>query len=99
MIQKLENHIEGPALSEGQFNTKDKEEIVSIEELIASIRRINAIEDSANLYKIVHILDHIDVDRDGVITVEEVMKVKSHYLKSTLFPSKILLIVRVLFNR
>ncbi|XP_046654554.1 mitochondrial proton/calcium exchanger protein-like isoform X1 [Daphnia pulicaria] len=75
MIQKLENHIEGPALSEGQLNTKDKEEIVSIEELIASIRRINAIEDSANLHKIVHILDHIDVDRDGVITVEEVMKV------------------------
>lgn len=99
MIQKLENHIEGPALSEGQLNTKDKEEIVSIEELIASIRRINAIENSANLHKIVHILDHIDVDRDGVITVEEVMKVKSHYLKSTLFPSNILLIVRVLFNR
>ena len=75
MIQKLENHIEGPASNEWKLNNKDKEDIVSIEELLASIRRINAIEGSTNLQKIVHILDHIDEDRDGVITVEEVMKV------------------------
>ncbi|XP_032796482.2 mitochondrial proton/calcium exchanger protein [Daphnia magna] len=73
MIATLENHIDGSASPERESFTN--EEMVSIEELIASIRRINAIDNSANLQTIVHILDHIDMDRDGVITVEEVMKV------------------------
>lgn len=75
MIAKLEKHIDGPALTEKQPLTKESEDIVSIEELIASIRRINAVENSTNLQTIVHILDHIDMDHDGIITVEEVMKV------------------------
>ncbi|XP_057378491.1 mitochondrial proton/calcium exchanger protein-like [Daphnia carinata] len=75
MIATLENHIDGSASTEREPFTKDNDDMVSIEELIASIRRINAIDNSANLQAIVHILDHIDMDRDGVITVEEVMKV------------------------
>lgn len=78
MIHKLEHTVvrmdKSVALTNG--NVKDEDEIVSIEEIIASINRIQAAkEDSAKLQKIVQILHHIDQDRDGVVRVDEVMKV------------------------
>ena len=53
------------------------EEVVSIEELLTSVRRLQAVEDSAKLQQIVHILVQIDEDRDGAVKVDDVMKVKS----------------------
>ena len=78
MIHKLEHTVvrmdKSIALTNGIV--KDEDEIVSIEEIIASINRIQAAkEDSAKLQKIVQILHHIDQDRDGVVRVDEVMKV------------------------
>ena len=78
MIQKLESsvgRIEGRTANGIQTTNTEGEEIVSIEELISSIQRIQAVEDSDKLKKILHILHHIDEDRDGVVKVDEVMKV------------------------
>ena len=51
------------------------EEIVSIEELISSIRRLQAVEDSSKLQQIVQVLGQIDQDQDGAVKVDHVMKV------------------------
>lgn len=74
MIQKMENTV-GNMDVVGQVTTKDDDEIVSIEEIISSINRIQAVGNSIKLQKIVQILHHIDADRDGVVRVDEVMKV------------------------
>lgn len=78
MIHKLEHTVvrmDGPSRTAEQAIPRDEDEIVSIEEIIASINRIQAKEDSAKLQKIVQILHHIDQDRDGIVRVDEVMKV------------------------
>lgn len=76
LINKLE-HTVGDMDEPVKNNAKDDDEIVSIEEIISSINRIQAIENSDKLEKIVQILYHIDEDRDGVVRVDEVMKVIS----------------------
>ena len=73
MIHKLENTVAHKE-KRGQEQI-GQEEIVTIDELITSINRIQSVEDSSKLQKILDILHHIDQDQDGVITVEEVMKV------------------------
>ena len=82
MIQKLDgtvNHLEKRSSGVHQ-STGTEEEIVSIEELITSVRRLQAVEDSAKLQQIVHILVHIDQDCDGVVKVDDVMKVTSSFV-------------------
>lgn len=81
MIQKLDgtvNRLEGRAerkADESVDTPKEVEEIVSIEELIASIRRLQAVENSAKLQQIIQLLAQIDQDRDGVVKVDDLMKV------------------------
>jgi LETM1 and EF-hand domain-containing protein 1 len=61
------------------------EEIVSIEEVIASVRRLQLVDNSAKLQQIVNLLAQIDQDRDGIIKVDDVMKV---YIYFYIFKSK-----------
>lgn len=83
MIQKLDgtvDKLEGRAVRKTDQlgeTVKEAEEIVSIEELISSIRRLQAVENSAKLQQIVQLLAQIDQDRDGVVKVDDLMKVKS----------------------
>ncbi|XP_046451069.1 mitochondrial proton/calcium exchanger protein-like [Daphnia pulex] len=51
------------------------QEIVSIEELIASVRKLRVVENSANLQQIVQLLGQIDKDCDSVVKVDDLMKV------------------------
>lgn len=81
MIQKLDGTVDrlegraGRKADESGESVKEAEEIVSIEELIASIRRLQAVDNSAKLQQIVQLLAQIDQDRDGVVKVDDVMKV------------------------
>lgn len=82
MIQKLDgtvDRLEGRAVrkpDEGEEKVVDaEEENVSIEELIASIRRLQSVENSAKLQQIVQLLGQIDQDCDGVVKVDDLMKV------------------------
>lgn len=81
MIQKLDgtvDRLEGRAVrkpDEGEEKVVDaEEENVSIEELIASIRRLQSVENSAKLQQIVQLLGQIDQDCDGVVKVDDLMK-------------------------
>ena len=51
------------------------EEIVSIEELISSIRRLKVVDDPSKLQQIVQVLGQIDQDQDGAVKVDHVLKV------------------------
>ncbi|KAG8240420.1 hypothetical protein J437_LFUL003134 [Ladona fulva] len=56
-------------------STEKTKDLVSIEELIESIRRIQKVPDSSRLERISQILGEIDVDQDGAIRVDDVLKV------------------------
>jgi len=79
MIQRLDKTVgkfEAPRLT----GTDNKvipaaEEIVSIEDMISSIRRLQANEDSSKLQQIIQMLVQIDQDRDGVVKVDDIMRV------------------------
>ena len=72
MIQRLDGTV-------GKFEGSDvpsgEEEIVSIDDMISSIRRLKAVEDSSKLQQIIEMLVQIDQDRDGVVKVDDIMKV------------------------
>lgn len=88
MIKKLDgtvNRLEGRSKRNeelGDIAPAAAEENVSIEELISSIRRLQAVEDSAKLQQIVQVLAQIDQDRDGVVKVDDLMKVYLVFLKN-----------------
>merc|ERR1712071_413527 len=72
MIQRLDGTV-------GKFEGSDvpsgEEEIVSIDDMISSIRRLKTVEDSSKLQQIIEMLVQIDQDRDGVVKVDDIMKV------------------------
>lgn len=82
MIQKLDGTV---GRLEGKVTKKDEEfggatpetEEISIEELISSIRRLQAVENSGKLQQIVELLAQIDQDRDGIVQIDDILKVKS----------------------
>ena len=73
-VDRLENKGKGQ-LEPGSEIATGAEEIVSIEEVIASVRRLQLVDNSAKLQQIVNLLAQIDQDRDGIIKVDDVMKV------------------------
>ena len=73
-VDCLEGRVERKTDDQGE-KVAEIEEIVSIEELIASIRRLQAVENSAKLQQIVQLLGQIDQDCDGVVKVDDLMKV------------------------
>lgn len=58
-----------------QLSEEKTKELVSIEELIESIQRIQKVPDSSKLERITQVLGEIDVDQDGAIRVDDVLKV------------------------
>ena len=93
MIKQLDgtvNRLEGRATRKADQEdevVKDVEDIVSIEELISSIRRLQAAENSAKLGQIVQLLAQVDQDQDGVVKVDDLMKVRIIRLKMDLIIS------------
>lgn len=83
MIKKLDGTVgklEGRAArKEAELGEEaaQSEEIVTIEELLASIKRLQAGENSEKLQQIIQLLAQIDQDRDGVVKVDDIMKVSS----------------------
>ena len=73
-VDRLEGRVERKTDDQGE-KVAEVEEIVSIEELIASIRRLQAVENSAKLQQIVQLLGQIDQDCDGIVKVDDLMKV------------------------
>lgn len=74
VLSDLEN--KGQQLKAIATDSKEKpEELVRIDELMAVIKRIQKIPDDARLAQISKILGKIDDDRDGAISVDEVLKV------------------------
>lgn len=55
------------------------EQIVPIEDLIASIRRLKSVDDPAKLQQIVQVLSRIDQDQDGAVKVDNVLKVSPFF--------------------
>lgn len=56
------------------------EELVRIDELMEVIKRIQKVPDDARLAQISDVLGKMDDDRDGAISVDEVLKVRSSLL-------------------
>ncbi len=68
-VDRLEGRVERKTDDSGE-KVAEVEEIVSIEELnITSIRRLQAVANSAKLRQIVHLLGQIHQDCDGVVKV------------------------------
>lgn len=57
-------------------DTKDVEELVKIDELVAAIKQIQNVPDEHRLKRIAEILGKIDDDHDGAIKIEDVLKVR-----------------------
>ena len=79
MIKRLDGTV-GKFEARRQTGTGDQptaatEEIVSIEDMISSIRRLQAVEDSSKLQQIMEMLVQIDQDCDGVVKVDDIMRV------------------------
>ncbi|KAL6266395.1 hypothetical protein P5V15_003248 [Pogonomyrmex californicus] len=71
--KKVKQRIESSALE--KQDTKDVEELVKIDELIAAIKQIQNVPDQHRLKRIAEILGKIDDDHDGAIKIEDVLKV------------------------
>lgn len=56
-------------------DSKDVEELVKIDELVAAIKQIQNIPDEHRLKRMAEILGKIDDDHDGAIKIEDVLKV------------------------
>ena len=74
-LEKRQNRLKAKSAAEPTVTATAAEEIVSIEELIGSIRKLQSVEDSSKLQQIIQVLGQIDQDQDGVIKVDHVLKV------------------------
>lgn len=52
-----------------------REEVVAIDDLIATIRQIQKVPDSARLERLQDALGKLDDDKDGAIPVDDLLKV------------------------
>jgi len=60
---------------EGKEAQKESEELVSIEELKDAIKRIQKVPDDSLVNRISEVLAKIDIDKDGAIRLDDVLKV------------------------
>lgn len=71
--KKVKQRIE--SLPDEKRDVKDVEELVKIDELVATIKQIQSVPDEHRLKRIAEILGKIDDDHDGAIKIEDVLKV------------------------
>lgn len=72
--KKVKQRIESLGPDEKR-DSKDVEELVKIDELVAAIKQIQNVPDRYRLKRIAEILEKIDDDQDGAIKIEDVLKV------------------------
>ncbi|CAL1292169.1 unnamed protein product [Larinioides sclopetarius] len=54
---------------------KDRDDIIGINELVLAIRRIQKVSDDTRLQRIADVLERMDVDHDGAVEIDHVLKV------------------------
>ncbi|GBN53384.1 Mitochondrial proton/calcium exchanger protein [Araneus ventricosus] len=54
---------------------KERDDIIGINELVLAIRRIQKVSDDTRLQRIADVLEKMDVDHDGAVEVDHVLKV------------------------
>ncbi|XP_054708538.1 mitochondrial proton/calcium exchanger protein-like [Uloborus diversus] len=62
-------------MKEGVAIVKERDDIISVNELVLAIRRIQKVSDDTKLQRIADVLEKMDVDRDGAVEVDHVLKV------------------------
>jgi LETM1 and EF-hand domain-containing protein 1 len=73
--KKLIKDLEARGSLEGKEAQKESEELVSIEELKDAIKRIQKVPDDSLVNRISEVLAKIDIDKDGAIRLDDVLKV------------------------
>lgn len=77
VLDDLENKGEKLKASGVQEEKEKSEELVKIDELMGIIKRLQKVPDESKIHQISKVLEKIDDDRDGAISVDEVLKVYS----------------------
>lgn len=62
-------------VKEGASIDQEKDNIISINELVLAIRRIQKISDDTRLQRIADVLEKMDEDHDGAVEIDNVLKV------------------------
>ncbi|EEB13424.1 leucine zipper-EF-hand-containing transmembrane protein 1, putative [Pediculus humanus corporis] len=75
VLDDLENKGEKLKASGVQEEKEKSEELVKIDELMGIIKRLQKVPDESKIHQISKVLEKIDDDRDGAISVDEVLKV------------------------
>ncbi|XP_066994024.2 mitochondrial proton/calcium exchanger protein [Anabrus simplex] len=73
--QKLKEDLASKDKMEAVETKKKSEQLVGIEELITAIKQIQKVPDDSLVERISEVLAKMDVDRDGAIRVDDVLKV------------------------
>lgn len=88
MISKMDNLLEelnkekdslqqqiDDKVKEGVNIGKERDDIIGINELVLAIRRIQKVSDDTRLQRIADVLEKMDVDHDGAVEIDHVLKV------------------------
>lgn len=78
VLEDLESKGEKIKASVPEEGKEKPEELVKIDELMNVIKRIQKVPDESKIQQISKVLEKIDDDRDGAISVDEVLKVVTH---------------------
>ncbi|XP_055945800.1 mitochondrial proton/calcium exchanger protein-like isoform X2 [Argiope bruennichi] len=62
-------------VKEGVSIGKERDDIIGINELVLAIRRIQKVSDDTRLQRIADVLEKMDVDHDGAVEIDHVLKV------------------------
>uniref|UniRef100_A0A1A9WBX2 Mitochondrial proton/calcium exchanger protein n=1 Tax=Glossina brevipalpis TaxID=37001 RepID=A0A1A9WBX2_9MUSC len=73
--QQLQEEYKAEVATKQEIQSKRKEEFLHIDELVQTIKKLKQTSDESKLTQIVNVLSKLDSDKDGVITVDEVLKV------------------------
>lgn len=72
--QVLQEKIDIKA-QEGQDIQRERDDVIGINDLLLAIRRIQKVGDDTKLQRIIDVLDSMDIDHDGQVEIEHVIKV------------------------
>lgn len=59
---------------------KTQEAMVNVDELLEAVKKISKADDNTKMEKIIAVLDAMDIDHDGKVEVDHVLKVRKHFL-------------------
>ncbi|XP_066909089.1 mitochondrial proton/calcium exchanger protein [Halyomorpha halys] len=74
LISKMDNVLTKLEQNEKPAEKKEGEDVLRIDELIDSIKRIQGVTESAGLDRLSEILNKLDADRDGLVRVDWLIK-------------------------